>query len=1279
MVTGLLSGSVIITNTNKHQTTAVNTLVNQVPHSYSVWVSAGMLGQSAKAQLKWAAVRGRLSSSQEAEPAEANLENADPELCIRLLQVPTVVNYSGLKRRLEGSDQAWMTQFLELSGLDLLLEALDRLSGRGCSRIADALLQLTCVNCVRAVMNSSAGIHFIVDNEGYVRKLSQALDTSNIMVKKQVFELLAALSIFSADGYNLALDALDHYKSVKMQQYRFSVIMNELQATDNVPYMVTLLSVINAFILGTEDLRRRDRVRKEFVGLQLLDILPKLKEQEDEDLMIQCEAFEETMAEDEEELMRLYGGIDMGNHQEVFSTLFNKVSSSPASLQLLSILQALLQLGPERTDVWQVLEALSNRALLLAQNSELDSTEKIMDRLIISKGRPSSEHTAVLQPSRGTDRAVQTEKMDGSLGEVTKSSATAAVPPPPPPLPPLPGFEVGVLPQPHMGLAHPAAVPAVPPPPPPPPPPLPGAVRIPLPPSTLPGVTQGGPPLPPPPPPLPGALGIPPPPPPLPGVAQRGPPPPPGLGGMMPPPPPPLPFVGVPPPPPGALGVPPPPPFLPGGGPPLPPPPPSSGSEVVVAHTFYSVGCAPVSSCKAGRYPTQRMKKLNWQKLPSRVVTESQSMWTTMQGESPVEPDYSSIEELFSLPLAESKDKGPVTVVKKEPKEVSFIDAKKSLNLNIFLKQFKCSNEDIVAMVQNGDRSKFDVEVLKQFQKLFPEKHEIENLKSFQGEREKLANADQFYLLLLKVSCYPLRIECMLLCEEAVSLLETLRPKAELVEEACQSLRGSPCLPSFCKLILDVGNFMNYGSHTGNAEGFKISTLLKLTETKATKSRVTLLHHILEEAEKNHPELLRLPDDLEKCEKAAGVNLESIQVEASTFFKRLKDTKQKVSLSTADIKEQYLSALEDNLETFKALEDRFAAIECKKSDLALYLCEEPTQFSLEELFSTLKTFRSLFLKGLKENQTWKEQEAKAEKRKKQLAEEESKRQKGDNGKIVRKGPGVQEEGCIVDLLLADIRKGFQLRKTRPRCETDSRSSNEIHRDNSQPAADPSANSAGNEVGALDTVATLTASQTPGNVDNVGRAHSAKSEGPVLSPATDQPISPQDSKEAQLNSPGEQPTMGPSDTSTISTFPLATDGDVPTVNESSSCQDLETACVSSHELIRSQGGAALPPLSTLDGTCADLNGSSISGPGECAAPSENIVGTANSGSGTTDVNACGVAESTCVCKVPDWPDIQEAPVSASAVPDPAPKKQKHVKKAGTKKVGSDTHKTGCVIQ
>lgn len=49
------------------------------------------------------------------------------------------------------------------------------------------------------------------------------------------------------------------------------------------------------------------------------------REEEDEELIIQWEAFEEAMSEDEEELLQVYGGIDMSDHLEVFTTLFNKV------------------------------------------------------------------------------------------------------------------------------------------------------------------------------------------------------------------------------------------------------------------------------------------------------------------------------------------------------------------------------------------------------------------------------------------------------------------------------------------------------------------------------------------------------------------------------------------------------------------------------------------------------------------------------------------------------------------------------------------------------------------------------------------------------------------------------------------------------------------------------------------------------------------------------------------------------------------------------------------
>lgn len=44
---------------------------------------------------------------------------------------------------------------------------------------------------------------------------------------------------------------------------------------------------------------------------------------------------------------------------------------------------------------------------------------------------------------------------------------------------------------------------------------------------------------------------------------------------------------------------------------------------------------------------------------------------------------------------------------------------------SVFFISLCSTNEDFVAMIHNGDRSRFDVEVLKQLQKLLPEKHEV--------------------------------------------------------------------------------------------------------------------------------------------------------------------------------------------------------------------------------------------------------------------------------------------------------------------------------------------------------------------------------------------------------------------------------------------------------------------------------------------------------------------------------------------------------------------------
>lgn len=59
--------------------------------------------------------------------------------------------------------------------------------------------------------------------------------------------------------------------------------------------------------------------------------------------------------------------------------------------------------------------------------------------------------------------------------------------------------------------------------------------------------------------------------------------------------------------------------------------------------------------------------------------TDGHSMWASVQKEPPPrEPDYSSIEQLFCLPVTEHKDKGAAAPVKKEPKEVCLVNTRHS-------------------------------------------------------------------------------------------------------------------------------------------------------------------------------------------------------------------------------------------------------------------------------------------------------------------------------------------------------------------------------------------------------------------------------------------------------------------------------------------------------------------------------------------------------------------------------------------------------------------------
>ncbi|XP_039256572.2 inverted formin-2-like [Styela clava] len=1002
---------------------------------------------------------------EEIEEKVSNLENADPELCIKLLHYPSMQNFSGLKHKIQSASVEWMLSFLEQDGLDVLFETLGRLSKQTAQSKKfswnRSMELLQCVECVKAVMNSKTGLDFIIKHEEYTRKLSAAIDTPNIMIKKQVFELMAALSLYSEKGKRRAIDSMENFMKTKMQRYRFSIVVNELKEAENNPYQISVLSFINAVIISSDSLTKRMQIRNEFIALDLLDILARLRSEDVEDLLIQIEVFEESKLEDEDEYSALAGdkNVNLNDHKDIFETIYNKTSNCAQAGYFLNILQCLLQLEPNEVEsdmIWRAIDTFAQKVsasrtekeLLKLMSSEIKvhnpnycSSNSSSDSFHSCSSEESSTQTSPRRSSPVASSLVNgysdhkpvagseiksSMSSDSSTDEslIPKSSNMNAtpVPPPPPPPPPVIGNSVQI-PTPPPPPGNGSSIPT----PPPPPPPAPG-IPPPPPPPPAPGI-----PSPPPPPPVPG-IPPPPPPPPAPGIPPP-PPPPPAPGIPPPPPPPPAPGIPPPPPPPPVPGIPPPPPPPPAPGAPPPPPPPPGAPGIPPPPSFFGAAAAPVRRSVSVPKPNAKLRKFNWQKIPSsRVQGKVECVWSSLNSPdvdpTELEPNYKTIEELFAQKVIEKKAKSPAKKV--ESSEITLIDGKRSLNINIFLKQFRMPNTEIIALLVNGKPSvAMTEERLRNLKKFYPDTFEADTLKSFKGDKSKLANAEDFLLRLISVSHNMLRIDAMIMQQEFSEAFSNLTSDLTKVIEATKAMKGSKNLETFLVLILKMGNFLNFGGHSGNADAFTFSSLLRLTETKSNKPRMTLLHYVVEEAEKNHPHLLDLPKELAVVLKCQTIAIEPMLQDCNKLNKSLETLRNKIDKSSEDLKQTFLPFINNSVNEMERANKDVAELENMREQLANYFVEDIKKFKLEECLQTCVKFVTQVSSAIKENKERAIQEEKRRKRQEQLAKQkQAKAESGESGKknTLKKVEEEQAGGCIIDNLLNDIRKGFKLRR-----------------------------------------------------------------------------------------------------------------------------------------------------------------------------------------------------------------------------------------------------------
>ncbi|CAK9329731.1 unnamed protein product [Citrullus colocynthis] len=627
----------------------------------------------------------------------------------------------------------------------------------------------------------------------------------------------------------------------------------------------------------------------------------------------------------------------------------------------------------------------------------------------------------------------QLSTVDPPLSVTSAVSSSTQPPPPPPPPPPLtPPLNDTVAvrvkaspptppPFPSTFASHPTIASLVPQPPPPPPPPTSTVNRkisspIPSPPPPPPPMALVDPkissPVPPPPPPLPMTSKqveststspfVPPPPPPLPMTSRQ-------VGSTstsspVPPPPPPLPSrqgststsPSVPPPPPppasttsSSSPVPsaPPPPTLSGRG--------TSKLGELCPGSLLGNGSSRSSSPVPSSSPsaikgrslsrtissrthiTKKLKPLHWLKLSKAVQG---SLWAEAQktGEAARAPeiDMSELESLFSAAVPapdQHKKSGGRGSVGNKPEKVQLIDHRRAYNCEIMLSKVKVPLQDLMSSVLDLEDSALDIDQVENLIKFCPTKEEMDLLKGYTGEKEKLGKCEQFFLELMQVPRVESKLRVFSFKIQFSSQVADLKKSLNFVNSAAEEIKSSVKLKRIMQTILSLGNALNQGTARGSAIGFRLDSLLKLTETRARNNKMTLMHYLCKILADKLPEVLDFSKDLASLEPASKVQLKVLAEEMQAISKGLEKVVQELSTSENDgpisnnfrmVLKEFLRFAEAEVRTLASL---YSSVGRNVDSLILYFGEDPARCPFEQVMSTLCNFVRMFNRAHEEN------------------------------------------------------------------------------------------------------------------------------------------------------------------------------------------------------------------------------------------------------------------------------------------------------------------------
>jgi len=402
--------------------------------------------------------------------------------------------------------------------------------------------------------------------------------------------------------------------------------------------------------------------------------------------------------------------------------------------------------------------------------------------------------------------------------------------------------------------------------------------------------------------------------------------------------------------------------------------------------------------------------------------------------------DFSELEAQFAAKVVEAKKDAND---KKKQGPVSILDAKTSQAVSIFLSQFKGKTpDDLTLGILTMDENMFNVTHIDGMLKLLPSSDDIQNINDFLKEHDAshLGIPENFALKLNSVPSLQLRLAAFKFKFVFPTKKSEISADMDNFRKGCKELMECKKMQKVLELILLVGNFVNGGTNRGNAVGFKLGSLTKITDTKSTDNKSTLMNYLTKVVQDQYPDHIDFTKELSHVEAASKVSMPTTAGEVASIKKEFVTiTKSAEAIPKAGDNDKFQSLMSQFIpkatEDIDQLGSTFTQMEAEYKQLCDFFGED-TKTDPSELLGIFVKFIEAFEAAVKENEAVKmaaEKNAKREAAKKLKEEEDEKKKKLAADKKTGSGLGVVKNEAVVDELLSNITSGsmFQNRVRRP--------------------------------------------------------------------------------------------------------------------------------------------------------------------------------------------------------------------------------------------------------